>query len=340
MPSATTTAAPSDANPIALEHRRGCGSGGPSRDPARRSPAHRLRRRPSPTRRALERTRGAPGRRVLPEIDRRIEEPGRARSPPRVNGIEAVHVAPLAADRWPVPLVVAMGPSTMRSTTPRSRTGTIKCATPVGHDLRVARKVRRVRDAERARQPVSGRRPWPRTQAALGPSRSPPASPSRPIDTGTGQHAIADLLSDCRTADGCPARRRPAGGQPPHAPSALWPAPTTSSPVAVNDRSRLLALVCRTGSTNVVSDWLNSRAISRITSFGERRGVADDRERIARQRSLGEHVDERERERRWRCASSLQRRQARRGHPRILDSLAPGLRRIFARRGSAKCPAC
>ena len=44
----------------------------------------------------------------------------------------------------------------------------------------------------------------------------------------------------------------------------MWPAPKTSAPIGVNERSRQVAPGSEGRSRNVVSDWLNSRAIARI----------------------------------------------------------------------------
>ena len=57
---------------------------------------------------------------------------------------------------------------------------------------------------------------------------------------------------------------RPAASSHTQAPSALCPAPPTSAPAGVNERSRTVAPGNEGRTTNVVSDWLNSRATARI----------------------------------------------------------------------------
>ena len=96
--------------------------------------------------------------------------------------------------------------------------------------------------------------------------------PSRPVtSTGSTRPPIS-----C-TGDAAPSASsgiRPVVASHHHAPSALCPAPVTSAPAGVNERSRHVASARVGGSTNVVSDWLNSRAIAGITASSSRSASA------------------------------------------------------------------
>lgn len=74
------------------------------------------------------------------------------------------------------------------------------------------------------------------------------------------QHALPQLLPEVPAP--LESWRCPPLASHHHAPSALWPAPTTSAPAGVNDRSRQVAPEMVGDSRKVVSDWLNSRAMS------------------------------------------------------------------------------
>ena len=255
--------------PDRFGHRRGCGSDGPSRDPARRSPADRLRRR-------LRRPGGHRATAALP-VAGVLQRPtvglkNLVLIAAGVNGIEAVHVAPFGRRPSPVPLVVAMGPRRRVCTTSRSRTGTIKCATPVDATYTSPARSSRATPSAPASPSRYGSR-GQETQAALGPSRWRPASRR---DPRTARAARDHQIS-------CPMVAPPVlssatlswSGQPPPRAERIVACPDNLI-TGRRERPESLAAPSRVaGSTNVVSNSVDSGAISRITP-GERRGVGDD----------------------------------------------------------------
>jgi hypothetical protein len=204
---------------------------------------------------ADERTGGAAGRGILRDADGRVEEPG-VRDGGRIDGIQAVQVATLGVNLRAGP--ARRGPSgRARSTTARSRTGTRRCAAPVETTCA---------GTSSSKSGPPGSNPSARASSSrsvtVRPNRGGACSitiasgrPFRPaISTGRTRPPIS-----CASVAPPSASRsiRPAVASHHKAPSALWPAPTTSAPAGVNERSRQIAPGRVAGSTNVVSDWLN-----------------------------------------------------------------------------------
>jgi hypothetical protein len=97
--------------------------------------------------------------------------------------------------------------------------------------------------------------------------------PSVPTRHLYGQDTVSDLLRKHRPALGVELNP-PGAGEPPPSAERIVSAPTTSAPAGVNERSRQVAPGRVAGSTNVVSDWLNSRAEARITGSSGRSASA------------------------------------------------------------------